>query len=158
MSVFENIGSMPPAIFVNYGAVYEKYRPVIEGVLDANTKKIKSKAAELLGVLALAMIVSGCLSYRAWELSRDDLIGKTFNPAVSLYTWPERGLYMRGVGSEKRGFDRAVKENGDTRYYIIYLQSSEGRPICSYSILVSSGGLIKSWRRETSDKQSCYVF
>ncbi|WP_145928394.1 hypothetical protein [Pseudomonas sp. TCU-HL1] len=39
MTVLENIGSMPPAVFVNYGAVYEKYRPVIEGLLDANAKK-----------------------------------------------------------------------------------------------------------------------
>ncbi|MCY1552812.1 hypothetical protein D9M68_892340 [compost metagenome] len=65
---------------------------------------------------------------------------------------------MRGVGSEKRGFDRAVREGRDTRYYIIYLQSDEGVSICSYSILVSSSGLIKSWRRETSDRRSCYVF
>uniref|UniRef100_UPI004062BE8A DUF637 domain-containing protein n=1 Tax=Metapseudomonas boanensis TaxID=2822138 RepID=UPI004062BE8A len=41
MTVFENIGSMPPAIFVNYGSIYEKYRPVIEVVLDANAKKRK---------------------------------------------------------------------------------------------------------------------
>lgn len=121
-------------------------------------KESKSRAAEFLGVFGLAMIVSGCLSYRAWELSRDDLVGKTFNPAVSVYAWPERALYMRGIGSDKRGFDRAMKEGGDTRYYIIYLQSGEGMPICSYSILVSPSGLIKSWRRETSDRRSCYVF
>lgn len=120
-------------------------------------KGSKSRAVELLSVLGVAMIVSGCLSYRAWELSRDDLVGKTFNPAVSLYVWPERGLYMRGFGSEGRGFDRSVKEGGDTRYYIIYLQSGEGMPICIYSILVSASGLIRSWRRETSDRRSCYV-
>lgn len=121
-------------------------------------REIKSRAAELLGVLGLAVILSGCLSYRAWELSRDDLVGKKFNPAVSLYIWPERGLYMRGVGSERRGFDRAVKEGWDTRYYIIYLQSDKGVSICSYSILVSPSGLIKSWRRETHDRKYCYVF
>jgi len=30
MSFLENIGSMPPALFVNYGAIYDKYRPQIE--------------------------------------------------------------------------------------------------------------------------------
>ncbi|MCY1547295.1 hypothetical protein D9M68_833430 [compost metagenome] len=43
MTVFENVGSMPPAIFVNYGAIYEKYRSVIEGLPDANAKKRKKK-------------------------------------------------------------------------------------------------------------------
>lgn len=123
----------------------------------APKKEIKSRVAESLGVLGLAIILSGCLSYRAWELSRDDLVGKTFNPAVSLYAWPERGLYMRGVGSDRRGFDRAVREGLDTRYYIIYLKSGKGMPNCSYSILVSPSGLIKSWRRETRDRKSCYV-
>lgn len=39
MTLFENIGSMPPAVIVNYGAIYEEYRPVIEGLSDANSKK-----------------------------------------------------------------------------------------------------------------------
>ncbi len=30
MSLFENLGSMPPALLVNYGALYDKYRPAIE--------------------------------------------------------------------------------------------------------------------------------
>ncbi|WP_262377632.1 hypothetical protein [Pseudomonas poae] len=30
MSIFENLGSMPPALLVNYGALYDKYRPAIE--------------------------------------------------------------------------------------------------------------------------------
>lgn len=30
MSLFENLGSMPPALIVNYGALYDKYRPAIE--------------------------------------------------------------------------------------------------------------------------------
>jgi len=30
MSFFENLGSMPPALLVNYGALYDKYRPAIE--------------------------------------------------------------------------------------------------------------------------------
>ncbi|UXY52656.1 two-partner secretion domain-containing protein [Pseudomonas tohonis] len=38
MSAFENIGSMPPALFINYGALYERYRPTIERVKD-NVKK-----------------------------------------------------------------------------------------------------------------------
>lgn len=30
MSMFENLGSMPPALITNYGALYDKYRPQIE--------------------------------------------------------------------------------------------------------------------------------
>ncbi|MDI3248036.1 MULTISPECIES: filamentous hemagglutinin N-terminal domain-containing protein [unclassified Pseudomonas] len=30
MSLFENLGSMPPALMTNYGALYDKYRPQIE--------------------------------------------------------------------------------------------------------------------------------
>ncbi|VVP60656.1 hypothetical protein [Pseudomonas fluorescens] len=30
MSIFENLGSMPPALLVNYSALYDKYRPLIE--------------------------------------------------------------------------------------------------------------------------------
>ena len=41
MTLFENIGSMPPAIVVNYGAIYEWYRPVVEGLPDENSKKRK---------------------------------------------------------------------------------------------------------------------
>ncbi|MDO9617105.1 MAG: hemagglutinin repeat-containing protein, partial [Pseudomonas sp.] len=38
MNVFENIGSMPPALLVNYGAIYEKYRPLIEASKKKNAK------------------------------------------------------------------------------------------------------------------------
>jgi filamentous hemagglutinin len=37
MSVFENLGSMPPALLVNYGALYDKYRSLI------NTEKKREK-------------------------------------------------------------------------------------------------------------------
>ncbi|MFJ4196045.1 hemagglutinin repeat-containing protein, partial [Pseudomonas sp. NPDC089534] len=30
MTIFENLGTMPPALAVNYGALYDKYRPLIE--------------------------------------------------------------------------------------------------------------------------------
>ncbi len=30
MSIYENIGSMPPALVINYGALYDKYRPLID--------------------------------------------------------------------------------------------------------------------------------
>lgn len=36
MSLLENLGSMPPAILVNYGALYEKYRIAIELAGDIN--------------------------------------------------------------------------------------------------------------------------
>ncbi|MFZ6045087.1 filamentous hemagglutinin N-terminal domain-containing protein [Pseudomonas sp. CR3202] len=35
MSVLENLGSMPPALFINYGAIYEKYR-LLNGAVREN--------------------------------------------------------------------------------------------------------------------------
>ncbi|WP_236185437.1 hypothetical protein [Pseudomonas protegens] len=32
MSIFENIGSMPPALIVNCGAIIDKYRPLTDAV------------------------------------------------------------------------------------------------------------------------------
>ncbi|WP_043312753.1 hemagglutinin repeat-containing protein, partial [Pseudomonas sp. PI1] len=36
MSIIENLGSMPPAMLVNYGALYDKYREMIKGVRDVS--------------------------------------------------------------------------------------------------------------------------
>jgi hypothetical protein len=35
MSVLENLGSMPPALLINYGAIYEKYR-LLNGAVREN--------------------------------------------------------------------------------------------------------------------------
>ncbi len=40
MSILENIGSMPPALLINYGALYEKYRAQIE-VAKRNSREHK---------------------------------------------------------------------------------------------------------------------
>ncbi|MFM5874256.1 filamentous hemagglutinin N-terminal domain-containing protein [Aeromonas veronii] len=34
MNVFENIGSMPPALLINYGALYDKYINIVQGTQD----------------------------------------------------------------------------------------------------------------------------
>ncbi|WP_139411137.1 hypothetical protein [Aeromonas veronii] len=34
MNVFENIGSMPPALLINYGALYDKYINIVQGAQD----------------------------------------------------------------------------------------------------------------------------
>jgi len=38
MNVFENLGSMPPALLVNYGAMYDRYRLLIENNRQSNAK------------------------------------------------------------------------------------------------------------------------
>lgn len=38
MSVLENLGSMPPALFINYGALYEKYRLLNDAVRENEDK------------------------------------------------------------------------------------------------------------------------
>jgi filamentous hemagglutinin len=38
MSVFENLGSMPPALLVDYGAIYDKYRPLVKYKEKANAE------------------------------------------------------------------------------------------------------------------------
>lgn len=95
--------------------------------------------------------LSGCLSYDAWEKSRDTLIGMKFDPKTSL-VGKERVYFVRGVNS-RRSIDYSKVESGGIRYYITYTV-----PFCQYSIFVSSDGIIRSWRRESVDRKSCYVY
>lgn len=38
MNVFENIGSMPPALLINYGALYDKHSAAIQGTKNVGKK------------------------------------------------------------------------------------------------------------------------
>lgn len=38
MSVLENLGSMPPALIINYGALYERYRYLNDAVRKNESK------------------------------------------------------------------------------------------------------------------------
>jgi len=79
------------------------------------------------------LCASGCMSYDAWEQSRNTLIGRKFDPNTSL-SGPERVYYVRGLNS-RRVVDYSRSEDDGVRYYINYVSS-----FCRYSILVSSDG------------------
>lgn len=102
-------------------------------------------------VVVFCCCAVGCMSYGAWEKSRDTLIGRKFDPNKSL-SGSDRVYYVRGVNS-RREVDYSRVESGGIRYYINYVY-----PFCRYSILVSSDGVIKSWRRESAGRESCYVY
>lgn len=38
MTFLENVGSMPPALLINYGSIYVKYRPLMEAGNNKNAK------------------------------------------------------------------------------------------------------------------------
>lgn len=105
----------------------------------------------LLLISSMLTGLSGCLSYDAWEKSRDTLVGMKFDPEASL-VGKERIYFVRGVSS-RRSVDYSRIESGGVRYYITYTV-----PFCRYSILVSPDGIIRSWRRESLDRKSCYVY
>lgn len=49
-------------------------------------------------------------------------------------------------------FDKVADEGSGKRYYITWVRD------CHYSVLVSQGGTIVSWRYETNNTKSCYIF
>ena len=71
------------------------------------------------------------------------------------------GLYLDSDGyygalwspvNKERGFDRVVEEEEGRRYFITWIRK------CRYSMLVSSSGIVRSWRYEVKDTRDCYVF
>lgn len=53
---------------------------------------------------------------------------------------------------EKRFADKVVYESSWKRYYLTWMKQ------CKYSVLVDDKGVIRSWRYETDDRGSCYVW
>lgn len=95
--------------------------------------------------------LSGCApSYSTWEGGLNEVIGDAFerhykNPH-SLFWAP---IYSN---KEKRFADKVVYESSWKRYYLTWMKQ------CKYSVLVDDKGVIRSWRYETDDRGSCYVW
>ncbi|MDH4872535.1 hypothetical protein E8E91_16985 [Pseudomonas sp. BN515] len=101
--------------------------------------------------LCLAFFLVGACapSNSAWRAGMDGAIGREFG----LYLDPH-GYYgsLWSPVNKNRGFDKVTEEGGGRRYFITWIRS------CQYSILVSSGGVVRSWRYEVKDIKDCYVF
>lgn len=91
----------------------------------------------------VSLLFPGCAMHGAWKDARDMLIGTRFDPLKSRNE--EAGiLYTRRFNIKEGGgfFYRSENEDQNIRYYIQWGQS------CHYSLLVSPGGVIISWRYE----------
>lgn len=53
---------------------------------------------------------------------------------------------------EKRFADKIIDEQTWKRYYLTWMKQ------CKYSVLVDDKGIIRSWRYETDDRGSCYIW
>ena len=79
-------------------------------------------------------------------------VGTRFD--VHLYDDCSRGCgdsYWSPVNKNKV-YDQVVKEGDSQRYFLTWIRD------CRYSVLVSGEGINQSWRYETEDRSSCYVF
>ena len=74
MSVFENIGSMVPALITNYGALHDKYRPLIEP-----EKKREKRQYDYLNDFFLAECAP---SNSAWVSSKNGWAGTSFESHI----------------------------------------------------------------------------
>ena len=78
-------------------------------------------------------------------------VGKSFSQHVNQACRPDC-TYLWYPGEKEKKFKRIVPEGNATRYYIPW------NKICLYSMLVSADDRILSWRYETAEVKSCYVF
>lgn len=105
-----------------------------------------------LGVLCAASFsLGGC--HGLWKETRDNLIGTKFNQNLShnetgnIYSYGFRGMSKL----PKSGTYKVEDEGSSKRYFIRYSEH------CSYSLLVTPGGTILSWRFESLPDR-CVVF
>ena len=102
-------------------------------------------------ILATAVGLAGCApSYSVWEGAMEQRVGRNFN----IYYNNPTGTFWAPLYSnrEKRFADKIVDEQTWKRYYLTWMKQ------CKYSVLVDDKGIIRSWRYETDDRGSCYVW
>lgn len=107
------------------------------------------------GIVLLAFLAGCAPSQSAWVSSKDGWAGTTFESHV--YSICSRVPHtctepFWSPANKVKTFDKVVEENSGKRYYITWIRD------CRYSVLVSPDSKIMSWRYETSDTSSCYLF
>lgn len=104
-------------------------------------------------VALIVFFLLGCApSYSHWVNGMNAWIGTRFESHI--YADCSRGCgdsYWSPV-NRNEVFDRVLYEGERKRFYITWIRD------CRYSVLVSEDGIIKSWRYETDNTKSCYVF
>lgn len=84
-------------------------------------------------------------------MGMDGAVGKRFSQHVTQQCRPDC-TYLWSPVNKNREFEQVTQEGSARRYYIYW------NKICLYSLLVSSDDRILSWRYETKETGSCYVF
>lgn len=108
----------------------------------------------------ICLLLAGCApSAVGWKDSMDSLVGTHLTQHADSCSLEGRKctgtLWSPSLWSpanDVRGFDQIEEEKDGKRYYVTWMAS------CKYSVFVSAGGVIISWRYETSLHDSCYVF
>jgi len=107
-------------------------------------------------IMVVVFLIAGCAPSRsAWLSSKDGWVGTTFESHV--YSICSRTPHtctepFWSPANKEKTFDRLVKESSGTRYYITWIRN------CRYSVLVSPESRIVSWKYETNNLESCYLF
>lgn len=106
----------------------------------------KNKVVALLFFVATGLV--GCApSHSGWEDELNSVIGDAFDKHYKI----SNGPFWSPVNDNKVA-DKIVDEQTWKRYYLTWVRQ------CKYSVLVDDDGIIRSWRYETNDRGSCYVF
>ena len=95
----------------------------------------------------------GCApSHGVWSRGLDSMVGTKFNDHIYQDCHNGCGDSYWSPSNKNEEFDKVIAQENDKRYYITWERA------CKYSILVSESGIIKSWRYETNEVNSCYVY
>ncbi|CRM08894.1 hypothetical protein [Pseudomonas sp. 52 E 6] len=105
--------------------------------------------------VALALLAGCAPSHSAWVSSRDGSNGTPMDSHIRTICSQSPGKCSDSFWSpvnQNRVFDRVVEEGQGKRYYITWIRD------CRYSVWVDENRVVKSWRYETENTGSCYIF
>jgi len=93
-------------------------------------------------ILFFFFFILGCSTRSMWVDGMNGMVGESYCRHYNYFWSPS---------NKNKSFDRVEVEGGGRRYYITWYGE------CKYSIYVERDGLIRSWRYETNNMESCYV-
>lgn len=105
-------------------------------------------------VINKVLVVMFFLSLDCLDVLHHTRLGKVIGDAFERHYKNPHSLFWAPIYSnkEKRFADKVVYESSWKRYYLTWMKQ------CKYSVLVDDKGVIRSWRYETDDRGSCYVW